>query len=174
MGPQPVGEQGYPGSAAATSVGENTPTGETTPIAEVDPSLEPADVGRRVTAGFIDLCVITALFFVLGWLGTFDPLRFIHSVFLFWLIPVAYALIRDIHVNGMPLSIGKRLARLQVVTSKGKHPDFVNSIQRNILFFFPPLSLCMAGLELYLVLRTREHKRFGDHFGNTLVIASRA
>jgi uncharacterized RDD family membrane protein YckC len=134
------------------------------------PEPEPADVGRRVTAAFIDLCVVAALFFFLGWLATLGNLTFIRSTYLFWLIPIAYALTRDMYANGRPLSIGKRLAKLDVITGKGQHPDFVNSIQRNILFFFPPLALCMAGLELYLIIRTKEHKRFGDYFGKTLVV----
>lgn len=133
-------------------------------------SLDPADVGRRVAAAFIDACVIAVLFFGLGWLGHFTPLQFIHSTLLFWLVPVAYAMVRDTYRHGRPLSMGKRLAKLGVVTSTGGRPDLVNSIQRNILFFFPPLALCMAGLELYLIIRTTEHKRFGDHFGRTLVV----
>lgn len=130
----------------------------------------PADVGRRVTAAFIDACVVAVLFFTVGWLGSLRRMGFVHSVLLFWIIPVGYVLVRDMYRNGKPLSLGKRVARLDVVTAKGKQPDFVNSIQRNILFFFPPLALCMAGLELYLIIRTKEHKRFGDHFGKTLVV----
>jgi len=137
---------------------------------EAESEYQPADVGRRVTAAFIDGCIVAVLFFGLGWLGTLKLFRIVHSVMLFWIIPVVYVLIRDMYRNGRPLSIGKKVAKLDVVTSKGHRPDLVNSIQRNILFFFPPLALCMAGLELYLILRTQEHKRFGDHFGKTLVV----
>lgn len=129
-----------------------------------------ADVGRRITAAFLDGCVALILYFALGWLGTFSFFFFIHSTLLHWIGPILYILIRDMYKDGRPISFGKKLARLDIfIIDTQRHPDFVGSIQRNILFFFPPLSLCLAGLELYLIIRSPDQRRFGDFFGKTIV-----
>ena len=138
---------------------------------EATSKIEEADIGRRITAAFIDCCAALFLFFFVGWLGSFRWLSFIQASHFFWIVPIVYMLIRDMYVDGKPLSLGKRLAGLDVVIEKtNKNPDFVGSLQRNIMFVFPPLSLCMAGLEVYLLFKNNPRRRFGDHFGKTIVI----
>ena len=133
--------------------------------------LEAADLGRRIVAAFIDTCVALLLLFGLGWIGSGESMAFILKSHLFWIVPIAYIVLRDMYVGEKPLGLGKRLANLDVICEDTrKPPDLVGSIQRNLLFVFPPLSLCMAGLEVYLLIKSPEKKRFGDHFGKTIVI----
>jgi len=151
---------------------QSEPLAERVPLGPVPGSYEKAQVGRRVTAAFIDGCVALLLFFALGLLGATRAFAFLRSGLLFWVLPVVYILARDAYWRGRPLGIGKRLAKLHILTSRGKNPDLVGSVQRNILFFFPPVAVCMAGLELYLLVRSKEHERFGDHFGDSIVVRS--
>jgi uncharacterized RDD family membrane protein YckC len=156
-------------------VADNCPGAEQANSAEYsampdEKNLVPADMGRRITAAFIDACVAGFIFFFAGWLCTFRIFGFLYMIRLFWILPIVYILVRDMYIQGKPVSFGKKIAGLDVITTRGGNPDFVGSLQRNILFFFPPLTLCMAGLELYLIIRTKDHKRFGDHFGKTTVV----
>ncbi len=146
---------------------EHEPAPAAQPMAEPVSEGVPVDLGRRTAAAFVDLCVVASLFFGVGWLGSWSWLGFINDLWLFWLVPIAYALLRDTYIGKSPLSLGKRLAGIDLITEKGSRPDVVTSLQRNLMFFFPPLALCAAAVELFVIARSDEHLRFGDYFGKT-------
>ena len=157
------------GSARQTE--PKRPPGETASLADNGQRPETAERGRRIAAAFIDCCVAGFLYVFLGWLGSFEWLSLIVSAHVFWLVPVAYVLLRDMYVEGKPIGVGKRLAKLEVVCVKTQsHPDLICSVQRNLLFAFPPVSLFTGGLELYLLVKDPAKKRFGDHFADTIVV----
>jgi len=132
---------------------------------------EPADLGRRIAAGFIDACVAIGLMLVLGWLCELIGLRALASSLIFWGGASLYILLRDAPINGRPLSFGKRLAGLVAVDEKSEVAvDAVGSIQRNLFFFLPPIALCAAAVEIYMMLNAKHHRRFGDLLCHSIVV----
>lgn len=133
---------------------------------------EKATVGSRVLAYLVDAIVggLLSLIPVLGGVLNFG-----------------YFLLRDGIGEGQ--GVGKRLLGIRVVSYPGGRAiSYGDSARRNLVFALPALLLLIPVLgramygvvmvlvwlmEIYLVLRDPEGRRFGDRWAGTMVVNSR-
>ena len=120
----------------------------------------------RIAAKVLDFILIAAVIEIIPRAGFFAGL--------------AYLLLGDALFDGR--SLGKRLVRLQVISSESRQPcSFRDSILRNstfalgyLLWLVPWIGwifiVIVSALELVLVLGSKEGKRLGDEFARTSVI----
>ena len=120
----------------------------------------------RIAAKILDFILIAAVIEIIPRAGFFAGL--------------AYLLLSDGLIDGR--SLGKRLIRLQVVSSEsGQFCSFRESILRNstlglgyLLLLIPWIgwlgSAVVTGIELILLVGSRDGKRLGDELAKTTVI----
>ena len=82
----------------------------------------------------------------------------------FWILDIAYLLIRDALFEGS--SIGKSLVGLRVLNAAGKPCTLTQSILRNLIFLLP-----LTVVVEYIVMRSSyRERRLGDFVAKTRVI----
>ncbi len=109
---------------------------------------------KRVCAFLVDMFCLVVIEVVLALI----------LVETFWILDVAYLLIRDAMFEGA--SIGKSLVGLRVLNAAGKPCTLLQSILRNVIFLLP-LTVFIE----YIVMRSSwRERRLGDFVAKTSVI----
>lgn len=134
-----------------------------------DLPLDPAGVGVRVAAFFIDLLIRWALIFVIGsvleytgdfGLGIFSIIYFVIE----WFYPVFFEVWR----NGA--TPGKKSMGILVVNDDGTPVNFSTSLIRNLLRVIDSFPVILYVVGLVSCLSSKNFKRLGDYAAGTLVI----
>ena len=128
-----------------------------------------ADVMTRFLAALIDGVLSGAISMIIPVVGA--------------IISTAYLLIKDGLFEGQ--SLGKKLMKLQVITTSGEKADFATSARRNVIFAIPSiimiipilgwviapiLALIILIIEVLKVVNEPQGRRLGDNWAGTQVI----
>ena len=117
-----------------------------------------ADIGKRLSAAFVDALVVTTL--SLGYWTGGSPLYLAFGA--------GYLLLRDA-VGGR--SIGKLLLGVVVINVKtGRPAAFAGSVERNLLLLLPGANVVAVFLEARTIVSDPQGQRLGDRLAQTQVV----
>lgn len=147
------------------------------PLTQVPENTPPGSLLKRFGAGMIDIVVSTGAgcVFALGvWIDLQEFQTALPSIgFSAWVAFVA----RDMVFEQGTRSVGKRLMKLEVVTSEGRLPSRYNTFFRQVYLpvyagsaLLMPYIFILPVAEVGCVLFTKNHLRLGDLLGRTRVI----
>ena len=134
-------------------------------------ALEPASIGQRIVATFIDGLIAAAWWFLIGTLlsraGALSEATFI----LFCLVPTAlYHLLMEVYVEGR--TVGKMALSIRVSRLDGAQPTLGQYLLR-WLFRLLDVTFSLGVVALMSVALTRRQQRLGDLAAGTTVVRKR-
>jgi uncharacterized RDD family membrane protein YckC len=130
----------------------------------------PAPLGLRAIAGLMDSLILATLWLIFSILLGQSPMQFIafanyFALALLALLTFIYYFVQEGLFSG---TIGKSVAKLEVLQTSGDQCSFRTSIIRNVLRFVDWLPVLYL-IGLIAVTTSADRRRIGDRFANTIV-----